>query len=102
MTRNGIFYDLSKSPFYKTVGKYTFIFSSLLHLNKFSSGYLNHRIEFNSRLLKRYGFPVEFNSYADLFYYSQKESRGFLVYNADTGEYITCKEKVVLSGEKMM
>lgn len=102
MTRNGIFYDLTVSPYYKTLGDFTYFFSSRMHLQKFCTGYKAHRLEMNDRLKKRYGIPVLLDVYADIYYYTLKESRGFLIYNSIEGEYITCKDKLLLSGEKVI
>lgn len=83
LTRNGVAYDLKKSP-YKFSIKYdneilTFKFSSELYLNKFKSRIDSNRLSITNSLSNRFGFNICNNKLCDIKLYSIIEKRGFLI-----------------------
>jgi len=101
-TRNGVYYDLTKSAYkFKPPGSNnTFIFSSDLHLVKFQEQYLLHREEFNRKMYARYRLMVEFTVLADIVLYVKIETRGFLIISGE-GEKLW-QENLILNGEQAM
>jgi len=99
-TRNGVYYDLTKSTYKFVVPdtKMTFVFSSDLHLIKFEDQYSINRHNFNLKLRSRYRVNIEAKVLPDLLLYQKIETRGFLVVNEE-GE-ILCQESLILNGEK--
>jgi hypothetical protein len=79
MTRNGIENNLSISPYTVDIGNVTFVFSSMLHLNKFMQGYKNYRKEFAELLTRRFDITMTADKLADILYYRYVETRGFLI-----------------------
>ena len=83
LSRNGIAYDLTKTPYVYTkeyVGGITIVysFSSELYLNKFKDKLIEHRNKINESLSKRFGMVVVNNVLNDLVLYSKTEYRGYL------------------------
>lgn len=101
VSRNGIYYDFTKSVYrYKMEDtQVTFIFSSDLHLTKFEEQFRQHRIDFNMKLKSRYKLNIEVTLFADLVLYTKVETRGFLVIN-EGGQKI-CPQNLILNGEKV-
>lgn len=101
-TRNGIFYDLSKSVYKKLVPDtmITFIFSSDLHLTKFEEQYKQHREEFNLKYQARFRVHLNLTVFPDILLYKRIEKRGFLLVN-ERGQKI-CQENLTLNGERAM
>jgi hypothetical protein len=99
-TRNGIYYDLTKSCYKFKIPdtNMTFIFSSDLHLVKFEEQYKDNRNEHNLKLKVRYGMEFNMKVFPDLMLYRRIEKRGFLVLNE--GGIKICQENLLLSGEK--
>lgn len=100
-TRNGVYYDLSKSTYkYKVTDTgITYIFSSDLHLVKFEEQYEEHRREINVKLSSRYRMPFDYKNMPDLLLYKRIETRGFLIINE--GGLKICLENLSLDGEKV-
>jgi hypothetical protein len=100
-TRNGIYYDLSKSTYKFKVPdtNITFIFSSDLHLLKFEEQYLNNRYDYNLKLTVRLKIPIIMKVVPDVVLYRKIETRGFLL--IDEGGQKICQENVQLNGEKV-
>jgi hypothetical protein len=98
ITRNGIYYDLSQSPYKIRISdtRLQFIFSSDLHMLKFKDKIMENRMETNARLTARYHIPVNFPVLADLILYQRIETRGYLVFNEKGVEL--CKESLILNG----
>lgn len=101
LTRNGIAYNLSLSP-YKTTIKYdendyiTYKFSSKLYKDNFKSKLKVHRENINNSLSKRFGFSIKTEKLSDLKLYSSIEKRGFLI---ETREGIyECLNTIELDG----
>jgi len=101
LTRNGIAYNLSLSP-YKTTIKYgeddyiTFKFSSKLYKDNFKNKLKLNRDNVNNSLSKRFGFSIKCDKISDLKLYSSIEKRGFLI---ETKEGIyQCLNTIELDG----
>lgn len=99
MTRNGVFYNLDES-FYKVElddTGLTFVFSSLLHKNKFLEEYEDFRKKINKSLSQRFNLPIEQKLIADLTLYKKIENRGFKV--TAKGVSFEWKNGIVLNGD---
>ena len=83
LTRNGIAYDLTKTPhtleiiYNENNTKVEYCFSSQLCMNKFNDKLIQHRTRIKESLSNRFGLQVENNLLSDLVLYSKCESRGF-------------------------
>jgi len=101
-TRNGIYYDLSKSSYKFKVpdSKIVFVFSSDLHMLKFEDAYIENRKEHNTKFISRYRLKISMNVLPDLVLYKKIETRGFLVINE--GGQAICQENLLLNGEVVM
>lgn len=98
MTRNGIVYELIKSPYIITLNGLTFYFSSKNHLEKFSELYMENREVLRYSLYKRFKIYMKLNNLYDIVLYKKIETRGFLIQTEK--EIFTCLEQVVLDGVK--
>lgn len=79
LTRHGVCYDLSDTPFVAHWGGYKFHFSSLKHQQKFTEG-IDARIDWlNDSLSRRFKYPIHADELAVFQWYMQVESRGFRV-----------------------
>jgi YHS domain-containing protein len=96
VTRNGIYLDLTKSPYKVTTNGMTFYFSSDLHMLKFEDRLHESRQEIDLKLTSRFRVAVKFPALADLTLYQKIETRGFLVIN-DKGIKL-CRENLILNG----
>lgn len=99
-TRNGIYYDLSKSTYKCKLADtgYIFVFSSDLHLTKFEEQFKDSRIDFNLKNKARLRVPTDMKVLPDILLYRRIETRGFLVINEE-GKKL-CEENLILNGEK--
>lgn len=79
MTRNGVEYNLSQSPYYADVGVLRYYFSSRRHLDKFTSGLEREIKRNNDILLGRYGIMIESDELGAIRYYRMCETRGELI-----------------------
>lgn len=79
MTKNGVCYELNKSPFRYKVEGVEYVFSSLLYVNKFKERLHENRESINNSLSKRFGYDVSANFLCDMVLYKKIEKRGFLV-----------------------
>ncbi len=86
MTRNGIEYDLEKSPYKTTVENneeaLTIYFSSELNMSKFNIRYRNFVEEIDESLSKRFGINLHLPLVSALALYRKIEKRGFAVYSS--------------------
>ena len=98
MTRNGIVYDLRKSPYIFEHNEFTYYFSSVNHKEKFLEKLRENRELINYSLSKRFGCNVDFNLLSDIVLYSKVETRGFLIKHK--GDFFKCKKDIILNGEK--
>lgn len=99
LTRNGVCYDLTKSPYRITQKGVTFVFSSQPHLMKFESRLKTNRDTVNYSLTKRFGFSVDVSTLADVVLYKKIETRGFLI-EVEEVEY-KCLKSLKLGGVKV-
>ncbi len=102
LTRNGIAYNLSLSP-YKLTVKYdkddyiTYKFSSQLYKDNFQNKMKSNRENIKNSLSKRFGFIIVNEKLSDLKLYSIIEKRGFLL---ETKEGIfECLNTIKLDGQ---
>lgn len=100
MTRNGIVYNLYKSPYLIGLNGITFYFSSKNHLEKFTEKMTENRELISYSLSKRFGITINVNMIADITLYATIETRGFLIEHK--GDYYTCKKDIILSGAIQM
>jgi hypothetical protein len=100
-TRNGIYYDLTKSCYKFKVPdtNMVFVFSSDLHMIKFEDQYKENRDDINLKLTSRYRVNMQMKVFPDLLLYKKIETRGFLVIN-EGGQKI-CQENLLLNGERV-
>ena len=97
MTRNGVEYQLEKSPFIYEVNNLMFYFTSINHLNKFISNLENFICNMRYKFSERYGYYAYLDLLFLLILYSKIETRGF--YIKYEGREFTCKSQVTLGGE---
>lgn len=98
LTPFGVCYDLTRSPFKSTWGKYTFYFSSVKHKESFD-GKLQVRIPWlNDSMSKRFKFDVDVSQIAVFQLYCQVETRGFYVVDEIRGYKWRNRESLTLSG----
>lgn len=100
-SRNGIYYDLTKSVYKFKVPdtNITFVFSSDLHMIKFEDQFMVNRYDHNLKLRSRTRINVFMTSLPDVLLYKKIETRGFLIIN-EGGQRI-CQENLLLTGEKL-
>lgn len=81
MTRNGIEYDLPKSPYQVEKGNYIFYFSSELYKSKFTDADIaEYSIALQLTLEKKLDAPfAHINGLATILYYKKIEKRGFYI-----------------------
>lgn len=98
-TKDGVFYELSDSPYRALYGDYTFHFSSRKHQESFLDK-LSVRVEWLcDSFSKRFKFEIDARLIAVFQLYFQVETRGCYVKMAD-GEVLRCKENLRLHGLK--
>lgn len=98
-SRNGVYYDLSKSTYRETVDGVTFHFSSRIHQKKFAERLHRNRAEINKSLSNRFKLQVEMNGLADLILYNKVETRGFHITTEEWSE--ECRSNVQFNGGKV-
>lgn len=103
LTRSGIAYDLTISP-YSLVVDYQdesleYIFSSQRYKDIFYKKFIDNRININESLSNRFGFRIENDKLADLKLYSMTEKRGFLIKGKE--EY-KCLDTIELIGVNLI
>ena len=79
ITRNGIYYDLTKSCYRLKVNDYIFVFSSQLHLKNYKLKLNENREKINNSLTNRFKITVDVSELADIILYRKIETRGFLI-----------------------
>ena len=104
LTRNGICYDLSNTPYKQTVdygdSKTIFSFSSELNRERFNNRIGENRKAINNSLSNRFNMIVELNKLADIDLYTKVEKRGF--YIVANGRIVEWQEEVVINNEKTL
>lgn len=98
-TKDGVFYELSDSPYRALYGDYTFHFSSRKHQESFLDK-LPVRVEWLcDSFSKRFKFEIDARLIAVFQLYFQVETRGCYVKTVD-GEVLRCKQNLRLHGLK--
>lgn len=96
ITRNGVCYDLTISPYKWSNGRLTFMFSSKPHLDKFKMKLKENRDIINYSLTKRFNYNVNVSELADIVLYRKIETRGFLIVTAEGKEL--CQNNITFIG----
>lgn len=96
-TRNGIYYDLAKSNYKYSDNGLTFVFSSRLHLDKFTRKVKENRQRINLSLTKRFNIDIDVSTLADIILYKKVETRGFLIV-CNEGFELWEKEHITFAG----
>jgi hypothetical protein len=101
-TRNGIYYDLTKSTYKLKLNdnNITFVFSSDLHRTKFEEQYKQNRTEHNLKFHARYRIDMDMKLLPDILLYKRIETRGFLL--IDEGGRNIWQQNLRLIGEKVI
>lgn len=79
LTRNGVCYNLSETPFHAEVDGYDFAFSSRVHLESFVKKAKVKKDWLNDSLSRRFHVKVKSEELALVQLYHQVETRGFRV-----------------------
>ena len=95
-SRNGVFYDLSKSPLRATYCGITFSFSSELHRQRFERLAVQRMEWMTDSMSRRIGIKTDMHQPALIQLYRQTETRGFYV--EMDGESFSCLDELVFSG----
>lgn len=101
ITKNGICYDLSRSPYVCSVANWTYYFSSPSHMNKFKSNISSNRDWLNDSMSRRFKFTMSLDLLADLSLYRKIETRGFRVCCDLNGDVYECPESIEFHGMKI-
>lgn len=97
-TKNGVEYDLRRTPFYSAWREYTFYFSSATHLEKFEYR-MQARIDWLcDSLSRRFHMEIDASVLAVFQLYMQIETRGFRVWNMVRLEEYECPENITFHG----
>ena len=99
MTRGGIEYNFSISPFTVDTEKYTFVFSSQLHADKFREGLEENRQRINESLSNRFNIYIYADEIADFLLYGAIERRGYLIKDHEGGA-IRCQSEIRIKCER--
>ena len=99
MTRGGIEYNFSISPFTVDTEKYTFVFSSQLHADKFREGLEENRQRINESLSNRFNIYIYADEIADFLLYGAIERRGYLIKDHEGGA-IKCQAEIHIKCER--
>lgn len=105
MTKNGIEYNLIKSPYYVRINQISInreirlFFSSQRNALKFSEKYKDHINEFNLKYSLKFKIDIDLTLVGLINLYQQIEHRGF--YITIDGSEFTCLNTIKLNGLKM-
>lgn len=101
LTRNGISYNLEKSPYNITKNydknEVVFKFSSQLYIDKFNSRVEENRKSINESISKRFKIDFSNDLLCDLKLYSEIEKRGFFIFI--NGSECKCLSNIKLDGQ---
>lgn len=104
LTRGGVAYDLTKSPFNYIIQypdeSIIYWFSSDMYRRKFENAINSNRITINNSLSKRFGYDIEHNKLCDLKLYATIEKRGFLI-ESENHKFL-CQNNIKLDGLKLI
>lgn len=101
ITRGGIYYDLSVSPFKFVDNEVTYVFSSQKNLNRFTNLVLEHRIKISKSLTNRFNTKIYLRAISDIVLYKNIEKRGFLIKLENGGE-VRCQESVAVDSDNLI
>ena len=96
ITRNGVCYDLTISPYRHTVDGLTYYFSSKPHHDKFKKKLKENRDIVNYSLTKLINYNVDVSQLADVVLYRKIETRGYLIVTVE-GKQL-CQSKITYVG----
>lgn len=97
-TKNGIEYDLTRTPYSSTWDYYTFFFSSATHLEKFEYR-RQARIDWLcDSLSRRFHVEIDASVLAVFQLYMQIETRGFRVWDILHMKELECPENITFHG----
>lgn len=96
-SRRGICYDLNISDYRTSINGITYVFSSQIHLDKFTRKLKENRHTINTSLSKRFNLNIDLSTLADLVLYKKVETRGFLIVT-DEGINL-CQNNIQFVGE---
>jgi hypothetical protein len=99
LTKHGICYDLSESPFVCSTAHFEYRFSSANHMRKFADNVQQRKDWLNDSLSRRFHVSIEVDILAELQLYMQTETRGFHVTD-ERGRTWRSAENMLLSGLK--
>lgn len=105
LTRNGIAYDLTLSP-YQTIVRYgkedsiIYKFSSEGNRERFLNKLSENREYYNGSLSKRFNIQITCDKLSDLKLYSSVEKRGFLIETEE--KRYTCLNTIRLDGMNLI
>lgn len=88
MTRNGVEYDLTKTPYFVESDNWIFYFSSKYYQGLFSERLGKYLDEYNNRLKRYLGYDVRCHSIAELKCYLSVEKRGCRAYYKPSLRYL--------------
>lgn len=100
LTKYGVCYDLSESPFACSTAHFEYRFSSAKHMQKFADNLQARKDWLNDSLSRRFHVSVEVDILAELQLYMQTETRGFHVTD-ERGRTWLSAENMLLSGLKV-
>lgn len=96
MTRNGIEYNLRKSPYHVSVNygdqTYTYFFSSNSYRVKFIERKEQYNDELKSLFFRKFNLDLELELLGDLYCYISIEKRGFLICDTTGNVYDTVSD----------
>lgn len=100
MTRNGIEYDLEKSPYTASIkttsDELVLFFSSLLNLEKFGGRYDDYVKEIDKSLSKRFSVNFHLPLMGAVSLYRKVERRGFAIYSTNREKMLTEEDSFCL------
>lgn len=98
LTKNGVCYELTNSPFYSHYKGMAFYFSSIKHKDAFDSKVQVRVPWLNDSISRRFKFSVNMEWVAVIQLYRQVETRGFLIIDYVKGVTYRCLDEIVLDG----
>lgn len=101
VTRGGIYYDLSVSPFKFEDNGVIYVFSSQKNLIRFTDLILENRTKISKSLSKRFNTKIYLKAICDIVLYKNIEKRGFLIKLEEGGE-IKCQENVGVDSDNLI
>lgn len=99
MSKRGICYTLSASPYFAQYFDVKLFFSSKSYLEKFNDTFGPIRARIECEMLRRFGVECDMSLVALLKAYRMIEKRGF--YITVGGEPVTCQDQLLLCGTKL-